>query len=400
MRWMTIALCTVATAAVADQRGRLEDLDPPSERAAYDTWLASQSRAVRAQVKTYCADDYEWSSVCNGIGPYGLETPPRRKDVAERAAWEAALTPEQARYVARMCTGPAHLMSELCGYDLPAPPGDGVTLGAWRQTLSRNERAMVNEHCAEMTQGTDEYCDGIGPLHIPVPPLREGVMMRKGSTKADVAAVQAQWDAWYRGLTKAQKVYYRNQCTGPNAGISELCGGTPLLVALDGAPVEFAPAREESRFAIDGLSPLRTDWPTARTPWIARDLDGDGVIAEGSELFGSGTVLPGGRRAHDGFEALAALDDNHDGVIDAHDRVWGELLLWSDRDGDRRGAADELAPLSASIERISLTQGRGRGCDARGNCERLRASATLAGATGMGEVVDVQLLVQPPHDAR
>jgi hypothetical protein len=146
------------------------------------------------------------------------------------------------------------------------------------------------------------------------------------------------------------------------------------------------------------MSPLRTDWPTSRTPWIARDIDGDGVIANGSELFGSGTLLPDRRRAIDGFVALAALDDNADGVIDARDRTWGELLVWSDRDGDRRGTGSELAPLSSVVESISLRHEHGPRCDQRGNCERLRASATLRGTQAPGAVVDVQLLVQEPRD--
>jgi hypothetical protein len=393
MRWVLIVVLA-SVPAVADRSVNLSALEPPTDAAEYRTWLAAQSRAVRAAIGRNCADGYSWDPLCNGIGPYGLDDPPPRSEVEERAAWEASLTAEQVRYVASACAGPRHLMSTLCGYSLPSPPKAGEPFGAWRAALSRNERGMVDEHCAEMDVGTDEYCDGIGPLHLPVPPVDDS--FRPGGT---TGKFQTEWDAWYRSLTKAQRVYYRHHCEGANAGVSQLCGGTPLVVVLDGKPVEFTRARDESRFAIDGVAALRTDWPTARTPWIARDLDGNGVISDGGELFGSGTVLPDGRRAADGFEALAALDDNGDGVIDVHDRAFAELLLWSDRDGDRRGTGNEVVPLAGSIESISLDHVHGGRCDRRGNCERLRSSAVARGAEGArrpGEVVDVQLLVQPP----
>ena len=46
------------------------------------------------------------------------------------------------------------------------------------------------------------------------------------------------------------------------------------------------------------------------------DRSGNGAIDDGSELFGSGTLMPDGTRAVDGFAALATLDTNNDGVVD------------------------------------------------------------------------------------
>jgi len=396
------AVVILGAAGVSGAGGKLvqaQDLDQvqaPEDQARYDAWLAEQPPAMRAAIAKTCAATYESHPACRGFGPYHLEEPPRRSDASARQQWEAALSPEARAWVTKMCAGPKNLTSTLCGYDMPPAPKPGTTYAAWRKALSRNERGMVDEHCQSMTIDTDEYCDGIGPLHIPIPPQIAGAPTKaKDAPPVDRAAIQAEWDAWYRKLTKAQKAYYRYWC-GPERGeLSALCGGTPLVVVLDGAPVEYAPAREESRFAIDGLSSLRTDWPTARTPWIARDLDGDGAIEDGRELFGSGTQLPDGSRARDGFAALAVLDDNADGVIDVRDRAWSELLVWRDRDGDRRGTGAELAPLSSVVERISLHAARDARCDGRGNCERLRASAALPDGT-TGAVVDVQLLVQPP----
>jgi hypothetical protein len=167
--------------------------------------------------------------------------------------------------------------------------------------------------------------------------------------------------------------------------------GTPLVVAFAGEPVTFT---QGGAFAFSAGVSTPSDWPTATTPWIALDRDGDGAITSGAELFGSSTVLADGRTATNGFEALAALDANHDGVIDAKDPLFASLLLWSDRDGDRRSSPDELVPLASRIVSISLDDHVVARCDARNNCERERAPMRWrddAGAVHVGAVIDVYL---------
>ncbi|MBX3160684.1 MAG: hypothetical protein KF773_32255 [Deltaproteobacteria bacterium] len=169
---------------------------------------------------------------------------------------------------------------------------------------------------------------------------------------------------------------------------------TPLVAAFDGEPIELAVSTGRERFAFVPGEPMASDWPTATTPWIARDLDGDGAITSGAELFGSSTVLGGGATARNGFEALAALDANGDGVIDARDPAFAELLLWSDRNGDHRSSPDELRPLSSVITSIPLAHTLDPRCNARGACEGERGVLGWRDATGAartGAVVDVYL---------
>lgn len=172
---------------------------------------------------------------------------------------------------------------------------------------------------------------------------------------------------------------------------SEACD-TPLVIRLDGGPVEFAAST--SRFvmsAADGCA--ATDWPTAATPWLAIDLDRSGSIDGGHELFGSGTAL-GPTRASDGFVALAALDSDGDSLITPADARWGELLLWFDHDADRRSTLWELEPLASRVTEIGLQYAVDRSrCDARGNCEIERAPARLVDGAAV-EVVDVRLACQ------
>jgi hypothetical protein len=105
---------------------------------------------------------------------------------------------------------------------------------------------------------------------------------------------------------------------------------TPLVAIFDHNSVQFTPCDES-------LSPF----PFA--PGIAIDRNRNGTIDDGSELFGSNTVLPGGSLADDGYQASAGLNQNRDGVIDRLDPVMRKMLLWSDGNQNRRS---ELMNLS------------------------------------------------------
>lgn len=166
---------------------------------------------------------------------------------------------------------------------------------------------------------------------------------------------------------------------------------TPLVVAFDSQPIDFAPAGHD-RFAFVPSEPMETDWPTAVTPWIALDLDGDGAITSGAELFGSSTALANGAHASNGFVALAALDANGDGVLDARDPMFSRLVLWSDRNGDHRSTPDELRPLADTVTSISLSFTSDARCNQRDDCEGERATLRWRDALGadhVGSVVDV-----------
>ena len=168
---------------------------------------------------------------------------------------------------------------------------------------------------------------------------------------------------------------------------------TPLVVAFDGQPIDFAPAGD-ARFAFVPGEPAATDWPTEATPWIALDLDGDGAITSGAELFGSSTVLAGGARAGNGFAALAALDANSDGILDRSDPMFDRLVLWSDRNGDHRSTPDELRPLSSTVTAISLVFSLDPRCNQRDDCEGERGTLhwrDAGGADHVGVVVDVYI---------
>jgi hypothetical protein len=172
---------------------------------------------------------------------------------------------------------------------------------------------------------------------------------------------------------------------------------TPLVLSFDGAPVEYLADRART-FDLSGARSQVTDWPTARTPWLALDRDGNGAIDDGSELFGSMTVLSSGRRAANGFIALRELDADGDGRITPRDPGFSRLVVWSDRDGDRRSTPGEIAPAAAfELLSIDLDYVVDPRCDGRGNCEVERASFRYRDASGVertGAVVDIHLAAQ------
>jgi hypothetical protein len=168
----------------------------------------------------------------------------------------------------------------------------------------------------------------------------------------------------------------------------ETCG-TPLVLSFDGSAVAYVADPGGAYFELgqhDGLS--TTDWPTSNTPWLARDLDGDGAISGGAELFGSETVLRSGHKAANGFEALAELDTDGDGRVGASDgAAWGSLLLWRDDNANRRTDEGEIQTASAAgilwidlpgapgkPAELTIPASRAPRCDARGNCEVERSA--------------------------
>lgn len=148
------------------------------------------------------------------------------------------------------------------------------------------------------------------------------------------------------------------------------CGGSPIVIHLERGVPQFSSASQGVVFDIYGTGPMLTAWPvnTATTGWLVLDRDGNGQIDSGLELFGNHTILSDGTAASDGYAALAELDANHDGWIDAADPGFGRLRVWLDRNRNGRTDANELVTLgSAGVERLSVDAHVSRKVDRWGN---------------------------------
>ncbi len=127
-----------------------------------------------------------------------------------------------------------------------------------------------------------------------------------------------------------------------------------LVLALESEGLHLSDRFDPVDFDVDGDGILETvSWTGSNRNdaflWLDRDGDGQ---ADGRELVGSGTPLPGGhlaerRPAGSGFAALRAYDQpglggDGDGVLSPRDGVWRQLRLWIDRDHDGRTHPGEV----------------------------------------------------------
>ncbi len=99
-------------------------------------------------------------------------------------------------------------------------------------------------------------------------------------------------------------------------------------------------------------TPDRIAWTKAGEDdaFLCMDRNHNGVIDDGTELFGYATPLLSGRRAKVGYVALAELDEpamggNGDGRIDANDHSFLELCAWVDRNRDGVSQHSEIYSL-------------------------------------------------------
>ncbi|NGN98450.1 tandem-95 repeat protein, partial [Grimontia sp. S25] len=132
---------------------------------------------------------------------------------------------------------------------------------------------------------------------------------------------------------------------------------TPIILDLDGDGIETSDVTENPvAFDYDGDGQaVNTGWVSGGDGLLVHDINQDGEINDGSELFGSNTELQDGTTATDGYEALAQHDTNLDGVIDQSDAIYSELGVWVDKNMDGKTDEGELLSLEdAGVASINL----------------------------------------------
>ncbi|WP_256262445.1 calcium-binding protein [Pseudomonas gingeri] len=144
---------------------------------------------------------------------------------------------------------------------------------------------------------------------------------------------------------------------------------SPLILDLDGDGVETISVNAGIHFDHDGNGTSETTgWVGKDDGLLVWDRNGNGQIDNGSELFGNNSILSNGQRATNGFAALAELDSNHDGKIDANDSAFSTLQIWRDLNSDAKVDAGELLSLSAAnIASLNTAYSNGSAIDPQGN---------------------------------
>jgi hypothetical protein len=158
----------------------------------------------------------------------------------------------------------------------------------------------------------------------------------------------------------------------------------PLALDLDGDGIETTAQDGWNSVLFDHNNDnikTATGWLSGDDGFLVLDKNSNGTIDNGNELFGDNTKLSNGLNASDGFAALADLDSNQDGMMDANDAVFADLRVWQDLNQDGISQANELKTLDElGITSLSTT-GAAFGQTQNGNIISLSSSYTNSDGT-------------------
>lgn len=186
---------------------------------------------------------------------------------------------------------------------------------------------------------------------------------------------------------------------------------SPIIVDVNGDGFELTNAANGVNFDInsDGISE-RLSWTAVGTDdaWLALDRNGNGMVDNGTELFGNYTSQPRPTIVEtNGFAALGVFDTvasggNADGEITKDDAVFDSLRLWQDLNQNGVSEANELKTLKqVGLKSIDLDFKTSRRTDEHGNQFKYRAKVKDKNGAQLGRWAwDVFLVrAEPPHPA-
>ena len=134
-------------------------------------------------------------------------------------------------------------------------------------------------------------------------------------------------------------------------------------------------------YAGDG-NQVKTAWADPNCGFLVRDLNKNGQIDNGSEMFGNFTVLKNGNIADNGFDALAELDLNGDGIIDRSEATAAGIMIWQDKNTNGKVDPGEMLTFEqAGIMSIRTQYAVSHNTDENGNMWRWQSVINRSNGT-------------------
>ena len=214
-----------------------------------------------------------------------------------------------------------------------------------------------------------------GVFDVRIPGIMEPYMRRSQSWYGETVYFQANGSEGQGSVTASHRI--------------QLFSPVILDFMSVGKPMFSDVSQSNVKFDLDGNGRAeRTGWIAGYRDvgLLALDLNNNGTIDDGSELFGEGTIIKStGKKGKDGYTALAQYDTNRDGVIDRSDEVFSKLVVWFDRNHDGKTNSDELVSLaSTGVTKVGLNFSRMAGDDRFVNGNELRTTAKFWGPKQCG----------------
>ncbi len=236
-----------------------------------------------------------------------------------------------------------------------------VTDGAFASNVANNANVVGKEIIAITTTVTDFTADGANGL---VEQAVAGAIGRIGTGTYTVVVYGAAGAAIYSMLVTNNESGNNGNLVATDFSIEHVMtlagvaagsltannfaklpnGVDPIILDLDHNGVALTTLEHGVSFDInaDGHQD-KIAWTAGTDGILAYDVDGNGKIDNGSEIFSP--HFAGGNYV-DGLAALATLDSNHDGKIDAADEAFSKLTIWQDLNHNGISDAGELSSLA------------------------------------------------------